>query len=105
MDYYHKAMKEFEGYNFLVITDDKEWCLEWFDLPNTQVSLTESAEDDLQLMSLCDHHIIANSSFSWWGAWLNPNKNKRVIAPKNWFGVDNSNADTSDLCPLGWTIL
>tara|TARA_R110002051_G_scaffold8568_2_gene35600 strand:- start:4299 stop:5048 length:750 start_codon:yes stop_codon:yes gene_type:complete len=105
MDYYHKAMREFEGYTFLVITDDKEWCLERFDLPNTQVSLAESAEEDLQRMSLCDHHIIANSSFSWWGAWLNPNKHKRVIAPKKWLGVAYGNYDMSDIYPPGWTIL
>ena len=100
MDYYHKAMKEFEGYNFLVITDDKEWCLEWFDLSNTQVSLAESAEEDLQRMALCDHHIIANSSFSWWGAWLNPNKDKIVIAPKKWLG-DAFDYDLSEIYQPG----
>ena len=79
--------------------------MERFDLPNTQVSLAESAEEDLQRMSLCDHHIIANSSFSWWGAWLNPNKHKRVIAPKKWLGVAYGNYDMSDIYPPGWTIL
>ena len=54
---------------------------------------------DMQLMSLCKHHVIANSSFSWWGAWLNANPEKTVIAPKNWFR--NGNND-SDLIPDEW---
>lgn len=53
----------------------------------------------MQLMSLCKHHVIANSSFSWWGAWLNANPEKTVIAPKNWFR--NGNND-SDLIPDEW---
>jgi len=52
-------------------------------------------------MSLCDHNIIANSSFSWWGAWLNKNKNKKVIAPLNWFG-NQSNLNSSDIIPKNW---
>jgi hypothetical protein len=51
-------------------------------------------------MSKCKNHIIANSSFSWWGAWLNPNKEKIVIAPKNWFA--NNKINTSDLVPKSW---
>jgi hypothetical protein len=54
----------------------------------------------MHLMSLCRHHIIANSSFSWWGAWLNPRPDKVVIAPKKWFG--NAPHDTRDLLPANW---
>ena len=53
-------------------------------------------------MSLCTHNIIANSSFSWWGAWLNQNKNKKVFAPKKWFGPSCEFND-SDIIPQSWT--
>jgi hypothetical protein len=56
---------------------------------------------DLCLMSLCKHHIIANSSFSWWGAWLSGSDN--VIAPMQWFGEGNQDKDTKDLIPERWT--
>jgi len=60
---------------------------------------------DLCIMSLCDHAIIANSSMSWWGAWLQSNPNKKVIAPKMWFGSAYQFHDTKDLYCDGWTVL
>jgi hypothetical protein len=57
---------------------------------------------DMQLMSMCDHHIIANSSFSWWGAWLNGSQDKMVISPSRWFA---DGRDTHDLIPEGWESL
>ena len=54
------------------------------------------------LMSLCHHNIIANSSFSWWGAYLNNNPNKKVVCPKQWFGVNYSHYNTDDLRPAEW---
>tara|TARA_R110000824_G_scaffold305093_1_gene492915 strand:+ start:1345 stop:2088 length:744 start_codon:yes stop_codon:yes gene_type:complete len=105
MDYYHAAMREFRGYKFLVFSDDREWCLKWFDLPNVTVSLAATPEGDLELMSKCDHHIMANSSFSWWGTWLNTNKNKKVIAPREWFGPGYNMWDTSDLYDPSWKLL
>ncbi|MCC7207906.1 MAG: alpha-1,2-fucosyltransferase [Anaerolineae bacterium] len=73
---------------FFVFSDDPIWVQEnlRLDFPMTCVSLNnaDTAHEDLRLMSACQHHIIANSSFSWWGAWLNPNPKKVVVAPIKW---------------------
>lgn len=63
-------------------------------------SFTKSAIEDFYLMTKCRHNIIANSSFSWWPAWLNTNPDKIVVAPKNWFAISKIN--TNDLIPAGW---
>lgn len=91
LDYYQAAMSAFqEDTSFLVFSDDHAWCEE--NLPkirkreNLHFVKGHSSAVDMCLMSRCDSHIIANSSFSWWGAWLNPDPEKIVIAPKNWFG-------------------
>jgi hypothetical protein len=65
------------------------------------VSENQSNYVDLCLMTLCSDHIIANSSFSWWGAWLA--NTSTVIAPNNWFGPNNANKETKDLIPESWT--
>jgi hypothetical protein len=61
-----------------------------------------SAHEDLRLMSLCRHHIIADSAFSWWGAWLNPYCDKQVIAPARWLGYDTA---SSAIAGPEWTLL
>ncbi|MBT2829259.1 alpha-1,2-fucosyltransferase, partial [Staphylococcus coagulans] len=62
--------------------------------------------EDMALMARCRHHVIANSSFSWWGAWLNPSSDKIVIAPRAWFTSAELRArNTCDLYPAGWILL
>jgi hypothetical protein len=91
---------------FFVFSDDIEWVKTNLPLsfPCQYISHNQGIEsyNDMRLMSLCQHHIIANSSFSWWGAWLNPNPTKIVIAPKKWFAIDNN---ISDLLPQEWISL
>jgi hypothetical protein len=60
---------------------------------------------DMYLMTKCDHNIIANSSFSWWGAWLNKNPSKIVICPRKWFNDNDKNHDSIDLIPDSWVRL
>ncbi len=105
LDYYEKALKEFDdGRNVIVFSDDTKWCEEQnlFDSDRFIVAEDNDQFHDLCLMSMCDDFIIANSTFSWWGAWLG-NRGK-VIAPKKWFGK-NLNHDTKDLYCKGWKIL
>lgn len=85
IDYYNDAVDLIKADNILVVSDDLVWCKENIKFKNC----TFVEEDDItsiHIMSLCTNNIITNSSFSWWGAWLNLNKNKKVIAPKKWFG-------------------
>jgi hypothetical protein len=91
---------------FFVFSDDVPFAKDWLrgDPRFLVVDHNDeaAAHEDLRLMSLCRHHIIANSTFSWWGAWLNPRSDKCVIAPARWLGVDT--ASTALACP-GWTLL
>lgn len=89
------------GYrNFTFFSDDITWCKNNF--PHYSYSEGLSELKDMELMSCHTHHIIANSSFSWWGAWLNRNPNKIVIAPEKWFGEANAHLDTKDIYCEGW---
>ena len=72
-----------------VFSDDPQWCVSNLHVgcPTTIVDRPLSASrawEDMCLMSLCDHHVIANSTYSWWGAWLNPSPSKLVVAPREW---------------------
>jgi len=96
--YYKKALSKFgPKLPVIVFSDDPDWCedQEIFSPDRFFISKDNGTELDLCLMSLCDYHIIANSSFSWWGAWLA--KSKHVIAPKNWFGGDCVNKSVEDM--------
>jgi hypothetical protein len=107
-DYYDLAVsfikKKFPAAELFIFSDDPHWSAMNmnFDLPTTIVSKTDGTAEgrDLTLMSSCRHHIIANSSFSWWGAWLGDDPEKIVIAPKRWF--NDPARFTGDLVPEGW---
>jgi len=87
-----------------IFSDDAEWCRKniVFDLPCTYIDHNSGNKsyEDMRLMSLCKHNIIANSSFSWWGAWLNSNVNKMVIAPKRWFNDPSQQPES--IYPENW---
>jgi len=104
IDYYTEALKLMpENMPVIIFTDDPIWAFEQnlFKSDRFLVSENNSNLFDMCLMTLCNYHIIANSSFSWWGAWLSDSK--KVIAPKRWFGppLDEKN-DTKDLIPSKW---
>jgi len=105
LDYYKKAMEFFPDANFIIFSDDIEFCADNFSqFSNKNIHFINNEKDysDLFCMSLCSNHIIANSTFSWWGAWLNKSENKKVIAPNKWFGPSNSHLSTEDLIPEDW---
>lgn len=104
-EYYRNAMQSFDNCDFVIFSDDIKWCKENLTEKQTIFSDLGEQETELCAMTLCDHNIIANSSFSWWGAWLNTNSNKKVIAPKTWFGNNYSNLDTTDIYCENWKIL
>jgi len=89
--YYQKAIKHIEknidNPNFYIFSDDIAWCKENFDFLENKffVDDTKSAFDDMELMKNCKHNIITNSTFSWWGSWMNGGNKKIVVAPKIWF--------------------
>lgn len=106
MKYYNEAMEIVNDTDlFLIFSDDIEWCKQKF--VGDKYLIVENNKDyqDLYLMSLCNNNITANSTFSWWGAWLNNNENKKVISPKIWFGPRLSIHDTKDLIPETWRII
>jgi Glycosyl transferase family 11 len=103
LKYYQESMEWFPQAEFLVFSDDPGWCLANLKAPNVRIVTGQDPVQDMQLMSACTKgHIIANSSFSWWSSWLDPNPDKVVIAPKAWFGPAKAGWDTKDLLPEGW---
>ena len=96
-DYYERAMAMFPDEKFVVFTDDVVWCKEkWKDNPDVQVMEKGNDIDDFNLLASCKHQIIANSSFGWWAAFLNPNESKKVIAPKQWYSDGVERTKTPD---------
>lgn len=109
-EYYRSAIscvaEQVPDPKFFIFSDDIAWVKEnlVIDFPHEYVDFNQGAEsyNDMRMMSMCQHHVIANSSFSWWGAWLNPSKDKIVVAPQKWFANDTN---TRDLCPSSWVTL
>lgn len=86
-----------------VFSDDIDWCKRGLEIPGQRLHYVDHntrGSEDMRLMSACRHHILANSSFSWWGAWLNPDPSKVVVAPAHWF--QDPPIETPDLLPEGW---
>ncbi len=107
LDYYQKAIlylkDKIENPHYFVFSDDSDWCQSnlKIDFPTTYIDHNsgKNSFEDMRLMSLCKHNIIANSSFSWWGAWLNAHSEKIVIAPEKWF---SNSAMPTEIIPLNW---
>ena len=102
-----KTAKFFDNPKYFIFTDDPLWVAKNFTLNYsfTVVDINRGTDSfyDMHLMSLCKCNIIANSSFSWWGAWLNNKEDKIIYAPKNWF--KNKSICTDDLIPNSWNII
>lgn len=105
-DYYQKACEyigdKLSSFDPVIFTDDEAWVKNNFKIGKSLVFLGDYRLEDfeeLMLMSKCNHHIIANSSFSWWGAWLNKSEDKIVLAPQVWYKLQNPNFN---LIPPGW---
>lgn len=105
LEYYIKALEKFDNDREVVVfSDDPKWCKEQTLFDSDRFMISESSKYiDLCLMSLCSDFIIANSTFSWWGAWIADTG--KVIAPSKWFGPNLIKNDTKDLYPENWEII
>jgi len=108
IEYYNQAIamlvESLDDPSFFIFSDDLPWAKENMDIPGEKTFVAHNGPEkeycDLWLMSLCRHHIIANSSFSWWGAWLSQSPGQQVIAPKIW--VRSGSVDTRDIVLDSW---
>lgn len=103
-DFYKKAIELFsDDTNYIIFSDDINWCKNTFSFLRNKIFAENNTNyQDLYLMSLCKNNIMANSSFSWWGSWLNNNKDKKVIIPKQWFGPNLRHHNCDDIPCEGW---
>jgi len=103
MNYYEKAIARVAADKYYIFSDDVKWCKQHF--KGTEFIFSENNPDyiDLKHMIQCSHHIIANSSYSWWAGYLGCNPDKKVIAPQKWFGPKLAPTHpTNDLIPEDW---
>jgi hypothetical protein len=108
IEYYEKSLKLFKGRTILVFSDDITWCKKQEIFQDKNIFFVDKSLNiykghfDLCLLSMCQDFIIANSTFSWWGAWLSINKNKKVIAPRIWYGPELEHLIIKDQLPETW---
>jgi hypothetical protein len=109
LTYYRRAVEKMESMeddlHYFIFSEDAEWCRNQFTFlkktPTIVVADQQNHWEDMYLMHLCRHQIIANSSYSWWAAWLNHDPDKVVIAPQNWFAGEIENQDHT-IIPVEW---
>lgn len=102
LEYYKNAMEIFGKDKFVILSDDLGWCREQEIFKDCIIPDESSVKDDMSKMINAKSIITANSSFSWWGAWLNKNPDKIVISPERWFGDAYSNYNMEDIRPKEW---
>lgn len=110
LEYYQKAIyyikQKINNPVFFIFSDEIEWVKKNLTMQDDcefiSGNIDENSYIDMQLMSICKHNIIANSTFSWWGAWINKNPTKIVVAPKQWFLNDDLNKLAKNLIPETW---
>jgi hypothetical protein len=109
LDYYRNAINILNNKQsniaYFIFSDDIDWVEKNLQIENAIFINSKEKRiphEDIYLMSLCNHNIIANSSFSWWGAWLNNKDNKIVIAPKRWFSDKKMFNQSNDIIPTSW---
>lgn len=104
LDYYRQAIEiiqsKINSPIYYIFSDEIDWVKQNFKIENATYVNGLKSHEDLELMKNCKHNITANSSFSWWGAWLNTNSEKTVIAPQQWF--KDISVNTIDLIPSSW---
>lgn len=104
LDYINRALSYFPGRKRMVFSDDIAWCKA--NIMDAEFSEGRGEKDDMSLMASCGHHIIANSSYSWWGAYLGHNPDKVIVSPAqsgfNWFGPQGGVKNPKTLIPDGW---
>ena len=108
MQYYETALRAFgQERQIIIFSDDTDWCKQQplFEGDRFLVCEAGGPYTDLYLMSKCSDYIIANSTFSWWGAWLSHNEDKLVIYPDRWFAPNNIDKSTADLFPPKWRMI
>ena len=111
IEYYKEAIRrilnEVSAPYFFIFSDDLAWAKDNLGLVDNVTFVAHNtglnSYEDLRLMSLCQHHVIANSSFSWWAAWLGCHPGKKVLYPGKWFATKGK--DISSLCPPKWSCI